>query len=230
MKKLYVNKQTEIGELYEYALSTYHLTFVDIEYLKLNDKIILGYGKYGFQKKVDNISDNSIIKIKDRNGTLKKRIPIIKRFVKYMRNLHDSMYAKEINEEINKDIERCQSTNIVEDAVEAETIRIEYRISADVTSIDNFITSFLERTMMSDLIDGLEDVKVTLTEEQFGKLKTVNGSECNTSCSICMKNIRNDTNAIMLPCDHVFDKECIHKWLTECSNKCPNCRTEVIIT
>jgi len=32
---------------------------------------------------------------------------------------------------------------------------------------------------------------------------------------------------VQLKCNHTFCKTCIKKWLTEKSNTCPTCRTEV---
>lgn len=67
----------------------------------------------------------------------------------------------------------------------------------------------------------LEEEKNKLTEDEFKNLETL----CDiTNCAICMENKKLN---IKLKCNHVFCKGCIKKWLTEKSNTCPNCRTEI---
>lgn len=66
-----------------------------------------------------------------------------------------------------------------------------------------------------------EETKKTLTEDQFRQL---NFNQDLSNCCICMENKKLN---IQLKCNHVFCKTCIKKWLTEKSNTCPTCRTEV---
>ena len=72
-----------------------------------------------------------------------------------------------------------------------------------------------------DLTDNLEEEKHKLTEDEFKNLETCSNI---TNCAICLENKKLN---IKLKCDHVFCKSCIKKWLTEKSNTCPNCRTEI---
>ncbi len=67
----------------------------------------------------------------------------------------------------------------------------------------------------------LEEEKNKLTEVEFKNLETCSDI---TNCAICMENKKLN---IKLKCNHVFCKGCIKKWLTEKSNTCPNCRTEI---
>ncbi len=67
----------------------------------------------------------------------------------------------------------------------------------------------------------LDEEKNKLTDDQFRNLETC--SEV-TNCVICMENKKAN---IKLKCNHIFCKGCIKKWLTEKSNTCPNCRTEI---
>ena len=67
----------------------------------------------------------------------------------------------------------------------------------------------------------LDEEKNKLTEDEFKNLETC--SEI-TNCVICMENKKMN---IKLKCNHIFCKGCIKKWLTEKSNTCPNCRTEI---
>jgi len=66
-----------------------------------------------------------------------------------------------------------------------------------------------------------EETKKTLSEDQFNKL---NFNQELSNCCICMENKKLN---IQLNCNHIFCKTCIKKWLTEKSNTCPTCRTEV---
>ena len=66
-----------------------------------------------------------------------------------------------------------------------------------------------------------EEIKKTLTEDQFNQL---NFNQDLSNCCICMENKKLN---VQLKCNHTFCKMCIKKWLTEESNVCPICRTEV---
>ena len=66
-----------------------------------------------------------------------------------------------------------------------------------------------------------EEIKKTLTEDQFNQL---NINKELSNCCICMENKKLN---VQLNCGHTFCKTCIKKWLTEKSNTCPTCRTEV---
>lgn len=66
-----------------------------------------------------------------------------------------------------------------------------------------------------------EEIKKTLTEDQFNDL---NFNQELSNCCICMENKKLN---VQLKCNHTFCKLCIKKWLTEKSNTCPTCRTEI---
>ena len=76
-----------------------------------------------------------------------------------------------------------------------------------------------------------DDIKVTVSHNDFQKMKTAKYSEIdaiNTQCNICLCDF--DPNDIVLKvskCNHVFHNDCIKKWFLEESNKCPVCRIEV---
>lgn len=65
------------------------------------------------------------------------------------------------------------------------------------------------------------ETKKILTEDQFNQLKF---NQALSNCCICMENKKLN---VQLNCAHTFCRVCIKKWLTEKSNTCPTCRTEV---
>ena len=93
-------------------------------------------------------------------------------------------------------------------------------------SIDRLLDEELRNFVFEENFDHLEDVKVTLTEEQFGKFNTeiqqnqIEGKQCH----VCLENLILDEKLTELTCKHIFHKDCIKNWLVNCSNKCPMCR------
>jgi len=77
-----------------------------------------------------------------------------------------------------------------------------------------------------------EDIKVTLTQQQFDQIprkvikendiKDYQGKECN----ICMDNYNVDNIVVKLGCRHEFHKECIENWLCKEKISCPVCRKD----
>lgn len=46
-------------------------------------------------------------------------------------------------------------------------------------------------------------------------------------CAICSHHLQNDSLVIILPCTHVFHKDCIADWLIICSAVCPICKYDL---
>lgn len=75
-----------------------------------------------------------------------------------------------------------------------------------------------------------EDVKVTLSQDEFEKLnKVTDKSELeNKQCNICLEDLKDDDmikeGLLKLNCNHIYHKDCIKEWLTKQSTKCPSCR------
>lgn len=88
----------------------------------------------------------------------------------------------------------------------------------------NFDDNFLDR-----FFDDLEDVKVTLSNEQMNNLKQIKLNKNNitnytNNCSICLDSFNLNEELLVLKCNHYFHYNCIHPWLTKESTKCPTCR------
>lgn len=99
--------------------------------------------------------------------------------------------------------------------------------------INSIFDILLDNTLnVSDYFnDNLEDVKVTLTQDDFNKLNEIKVSKENyenykRECNICMDDYKIDDLVIEVPCKHVFHKECIENWLCKEKISCPICRTD----
>lgn len=92
--------------------------------------------------------------------------------------------------------------------------------------IDNFISSFGNTLLEHEVNTDLEDVKVTLTKEQFDSLEN-NNLPYDKDCNICIESLDNNTFKTKLSCNHIYHTECIKTWLLNSSTKCPCCRTDV---
>lgn len=97
--------------------------------------------------------------------------------------------------------------------------------------IDNIIETYAN-SANETTGQELEDVKVTLTAEQFEKLHTVPLDDATKAvhsqdiCNICMEGF-NEGHLTQLPCKHFFHKDCVHLWLCQEKVSCPVCRADV---
>lgn len=74
---------------------------------------------------------------------------------------------------------------------------------------------------------NMEDVKVTLEEDDLKNIKTeILESDLKSKCSICMMDLKKGEEVSTLECEHKFHSECINHWLKEYNYKCPVCRKE----
>ncbi len=72
------------------------------------------------------------------------------------------------------------------------------------------------------------DVILPLTDDAFDKLedkKFEDPNKCD-KCTICQEKFEPDTTIKILPCKHIFHKECISEWLKNYHHKCPICRAD----
>ena len=106
-------------------------------------------------------------------------------------------------------------------------------MSAFMYGIFDEVLNVLEDDI-DNIIDGnynFEDVKVTLSKEEFEKLKVVKTDDVENAltkqCHICIEDYQSNEDLIYLDCKHYFHRDCIKKWLLESSSKCPICRKQV---
>jgi len=60
--------------------------------------------------------------------------------------------------------------------------------------------------------------------EQFCKKDEQTGELEFPRCAVCYEDLKE--KATLLPCGHLYDKDCIEKWLKQ-HNQCPICRKEL---
>ena len=78
----------------------------------------------------------------------------------------------------------------------------------------------------------MEDVRVTLQDNELESIRTIKFSEINDpkidekKCSICMTKFADDDDISILKCNHIFHEDCIKEWLKEYNYRCPVCRCE----
>lgn len=82
-------------------------------------------------------------------------------------------------------------------------------------------------------VDDLQDVKVTITDEDFNRFNKITINKNNKQeikndiCNICMDEYNIGDTLVILPCDHDFHIDCIKNWLCNEKVTCPNCRKDV---
>ena len=114
------------------------------------------------------------------------------------------------------------------------TARI-YTISPSGISVVNStqhngnMNSILDLLFNTFRIGDPSDVALPLTQDSLNKLEEKKYHELankdpNDECTICKEKYESDSSVIVLPCKHVFHKECITQWLTNYHHKCPLCR------
>ena len=77
-----------------------------------------------------------------------------------------------------------------------------------------------------------ENVEFFIRDDDFEKIPIIQfSSTTDTACSICQSDFEDKDDIPVFDCGHLFHKSCIYKWFSENSkdsNKCPNCRIELI--
>ncbi|VVU94534.1 Ring finger domain [seawater metagenome] len=97
----------------------------------------------------------------------------------------------------------------------------------------NFINNFqnMVNTNLEQVSQVAQDINnfSTNTSKKNKKLKykehllfNINVNYCD-SCSICLDEFQEGDIAVILPCHHIFHKDCLEPWLLK-ENSCPNCR------
>lgn len=88
------------------------------------------------------------------------------------------------------------------------------------------IAQFMNALGMNINLENLEDVAITLTDDQFEETVEPVTQQPVDSCAIC-RGVPSVEDGVTLPCNHVFHRQCIREWLTERSIRCPTCNADV---
>lgn len=78
-----------------------------------------------------------------------------------------------------------------------------------------------------------EDVKVTISKNDFEELQTIILTKENIlkyedkSCIICLEHYKIKDKIKILSCDHIFHENCIYQWLCKEKISCPICRKDI---
>jgi len=111
--------------------------------------------------------------------------------------------------------------------------RRQSRIIANNNDITNLLGDLYGNIVQYISEPAFEDVKVTISEEEFNNLKTEkindnNIEEYNTKdCNICLESYNINDDITFLPCNHFFHKKCIHHWACNEKISCPVCRKDI---
>lgn len=82
----------------------------------------------------------------------------------------------------------------------------------------------------------MENVKVLVTKESLDSIPVIKYDDekisddvkkKNSTCHICLEDFDKDSDIRFIQCNHLFHKDCIDKWISTESYKCPICRKEV---
>lgn len=151
-------------------------------------------------------------------------------------NLYNIRRYLELNDLENNDVTFRNNGIGTEYDIAVDSVPIDpishFESTINPNTLDNLFMLFLQQNnYMDPNADLYEDVKVTLTEEQFKKFKetTIDDSNINlynTSCNICMEEYKGSDIVTTLHCKHVFHKSCIHDWLCKERVTCPICRKD----
>lgn len=160
-----------------------------------------------------------------------------------MNNLIDEMYEEWVDELMtiplvqrggrrNTDIERALVVNN-QIITSMSNIRRHLEIGTNFNLDDHILQTFFHTLFEPEGEESqyeFEDVKVTLTEEDFDRFQTCCVRATDElgykDCSICIEEFREDDLITELPCKHIFHKSCIKNWLCREKVTCPSCRKD----
>ena len=96
----------------------------------------------------------------------------------------------------------------------------------------NFNNSFLNN-IEEQSFEPVEDIQIVLKEKCFNELIKLKYKDIDKkykkqdTCAISMEKFENDSDIVILPCNHIFNLDDCKKWLLNNSHKCPICRESV---
>lgn len=165
------------------------------------------------------------------------------------RNINNiNYYINDLNNDLNNDSNiqntqiRASNDNDNDNDINDINTRINNRYHSDYIvnmNNNNFrAQGLLYSTIMNILNtidvneeDEQENNVETLTEEEFEELEVIRIDETQVleelECSICIDKFQLSEEAIKLPCNHLFHKNCIRSHVLNYNDKCPLCRGDI---
>ena len=150
------------------------------------------------------------------------------------KNINDIDYVNDI---LANDIESLELDNMDnlgdEDILYDENFQEDFAIKAvDQQIIDDLYPNpdAMSYEQLLQLEDNMGSVNKGLTKNQFEKLPEVKYDKDkyseNYQCIICMEEFKIKEKVKLLPCGHIFHKNCIKEWLLK-QKSCPFCKSEI---
>ena len=139
----------------------------------------------------------------------------------------NDILAKDI--ESNENLDNLEDDNILFD----ENFEEDFAIKAvDQQIMDELYPNpdAMSYEQLLQLEDNMGNVNKGLTKNQFDKLPDVEYDKDkyseNYQCIICMEEFEKNEIVKLLPCEHIFHKNCIKQWLLK-QKTCPFCKAEI---
>ena len=196
-------------------------------------------------KRRENMIEKYKKKCQDQQNIIKS-LELILSEQKEQKNSNNSNKDKNINindidlmnDILANDIESLELDNIdnfgnEEDILYDENFQEDFAIKAvDQQIIDDLYPNpdAMSYEQLLQLEDNMGSVNKGLTKNQFEKLPEVkydkNKYSENYQCIICMEEFKIKEKVKLLPCGHIFHKNCIKEWLLK-QKSCPFCKSEI---
>ena len=161
--------------------------------------------------------DNQINNYTTLNSNLQSQIESIKRRIE-QRRTHNQLH-----ENIRR--RRAQAREIFENYIMSMILNSHFQRENDYPNVDDM--SYEELLALEERIGNVNN---GLNDQQINKLNEVyfDKKKYNDLCIICQNNFKDREKVLIIPCKHVFHKDCIVPWLKN-KKQCPFCKSDVVV-
>ena len=209
----------------------------------------LDIGTQHFEKIISNKSSSSSQNHKDKNIKVYIFIGIVAIIILILILsviLYRSRLKKKIFEEIEKLYQEQKNNNDISQLPELHILRLKKEALNNTSR--NFILNYNKKDFNSFLLkseEKMETIRKKYGNELcisylFAKNKIINNKyssqlkqRFDDICTICLENFCLNIDICITPCEHIFHKKCLMKYLKSIKNKdklkCPNCNQNLLI-